>query len=198
MGKYSDHKEKWLGCELCELSQCRSKMVFARGSIPCDILFIGEGPGDSENVLGKPFVGPAGKLLDHIIDNSIPETFSYCITNLVCCLPRGEDGKIGAPPKSAVKACAPRLKEFVQIARPSGIVLVGDVAAKYITGQAMFSDMEDGSSVSWYPDMIHFAKIVHPAAILRMQGSQKGINSGLAVQRAILSIQDLVESIIPF
>lgn len=65
-------KERWkggCGSELC--GKPKNKIVLARGQVPCDVLFIGEAPGASENIVGKPFVGPAGKLLDEIIEKTI-------------------------------------------------------------------------------------------------------------------------------
>ncbi len=65
--KYQEYKKQWKGCKRCPLYKTRRKIVHCRGSLPCDIFFLGEAPGDSEDLLGKPFVGPAGKLLDRII-----------------------------------------------------------------------------------------------------------------------------------
>ena len=68
---YQSHCEKWqdgCGAEICELA---NKVVLCRGRLPCDVLFIGEAPGESENVIGLPFVGPAGKLLDKMIKKGI-------------------------------------------------------------------------------------------------------------------------------
>jgi uracil-DNA glycosylase len=63
-------------------------VVLARGRIPAPILLCGEAPGVSEDVLGSPFIGPAGKLLDHILARAIDGQFDYCLTNLVGCIPR--------------------------------------------------------------------------------------------------------------
>jgi len=118
--KYKQHREKWNDCEKCELCNQRGSVVLARGKIPCDLLFIGEAPGQSEDVLGVPFVGPAGKLLDSIIDQAtltgraeyspgsgkpVPnENFPrIAFTNLVSCIPKGEDGnKIQEPEKQHI------------------------------------------------------------------------------------------------
>jgi uracil-DNA glycosylase len=68
---WSAHVDDWKDCTRCPLHTVRSNVVLARGSIPCDILFVGEAPGRSEDALGKPFVGPAGILLDEMIEDAL-------------------------------------------------------------------------------------------------------------------------------
>jgi uracil-DNA glycosylase len=91
------HVNRWGDCQQCELHRVRHKVVLARGRVPCDVLFIGEAPGASEDVLGLPFVGPAGHMLDYIIERSIGEHnelrkekglpgLRVAMTNLVCCM----------------------------------------------------------------------------------------------------------------
>src|SRR5580698_7314382 len=128
---YQQHREQWINCQRCELHKQRTQVVLARGTIPAQILFIGEAPGQSEDVLGSPFKGPAGKLLDYIVANSIPSQYSYAMTNIVACIPRGDDGdKVALPPEESIKACAPRLVEFVNLCKPQLIICVGSLATK--------------------------------------------------------------------
>lgn len=157
MSKWLEHLEKWRECDLCPLSEGRFNIVLARGELPCDVMFIGEAPGASEDVLGRPFVGPAGKLLDDIIrEASGGSPPRYCMTNLVACIPLGEDGsKTKEPPKVAIDACRDRLNEFIEIAEPQEIVYVGKMAYKH-------GDYEG-------------VEITHPAAILRADESQKNL-----------------------
>ncbi len=179
MTKYQQHKQQWQACRKCSLCFRRSKVVFARGILPAPILFIGEAPGKSEDVIGKPFIGPAGKLLDRIIERAIDGQYDYVLTNLVCCIPKDSKGdKLGDPPDVSIKACAPRLREFAGLCKPELIVLVGKLPAK------------------WVPRLLKFGntrtvEIIHPAAILRMDVSQKG----LAVQRSIVRLSDAVDEI---
>lgn len=165
--------------------------MLARGTVPCDVLFVGEAPGASEDVIGRPFVGPAGHLLDEIIKNSVGSRYRVALTNLVGCIPRADpkdlqqlkvadkSGKID-PPEEAIRACAPRLREFVRMCRPSLIVCVGKLATKW----ASTSEDPTGSGC-------HRVDVVHPAAILRMDVSQKG----LAIQRATIAIADALKDI---
>jgi len=152
--------------------------VLLKGKIPCDILFIGEAPGVSEDSLGKPFIGPAGHLLDRIIKDSLPETTRLAFTNLVACIPIGEDGsKLKEPDKKSIRECRERLDEVISLCQPSAIVCVGKLPAKYLK-------KED------FPET-EIETITHPASIIRMDVSQKG----LAIQKAIIILQDLSEEI---
>lgn len=180
---YQKHRAKWINCKCCLLHKCRNRVVLARGMIPAPILFIGEAPGASEDVIGQPFVGPAGKLLDKIIEQGIDGQADYCITNLVGCIPKENGSKSGEPSEEAIRACRPRLNEFVQLCKPKVIVCVGKLAEKHAWGIGY--QLADEKVVS----------IIHPAAILRMDPSQKG----LAVQRSVVVLSDVVDSLdVPF
>ncbi len=181
MTPYQKHKKRWSNCKKCELHQHRKRVVLARGKIPCDVLFVGEAPGASEDVLGRPFVGPAGKLLDQIIERSLNGQWNYALTNLVACIPLDENGrKIGEPPLKCIKACALRLVDFCSLCKPRLVVAVGKLAKNEIH-ELFFSE-----------EVADWVSITHPAAILRMDISQRG----LAVRRCIVTISDAV--VIPF
>jgi uracil-DNA glycosylase family 4 len=124
------HHRSWLGCTRCLIGEQAKNHVLARGIIPCDILFIGEGPGANEDLLGWPFVGKSGGLLNSWINYSMRgRQYTYAITNLVCCRPtevRGGKTRNRPPATEEIRNCRPRLLEFVnEIAQPRGIVLVG-------------------------------------------------------------------------
>lgn len=191
MTRYESHKQRWGKCRLCSLCEGRSRVVLARGTIPCDVLFIGEAPGVSEDVIGQPFVGPAGQLLDKIIaqawdgkytspENRGWDTIDFAMTNLVACFPeeqkKTEDHQ---PPVESIKACAPRLREFVAMANPKLIVMVGALAQKWVP---QLLDRK------W---MAKTCSILHPAAILRAPLVQRG----LLVQRCIIALTTAVQGI---
>lgn len=171
---FAAHVAKWSTCELCPLHHTRTKVVIARGSVPCDVLFVGEAPGVSENVLGRPFVGPAGRLLDEMIASASPQSLKLAFTNLVGCIPL-DDKKTSEPSKESIKACAPRLLELTRMAKPKLIVLVGKLSVKYVS----------------VPKGCHKVEIIHPAAILRADISQQG----LAIQRCVVALADAFTSI---
>lgn len=171
--RFNEHKALWMDCEACPLCEKRRRVVLLRGKVPCDILFIGEAPGQSEDMLGKPFIGPAGKLLDQMIDAVFKPTVRWAMTNLVACIPLGEDGqKTEEPPKASIMACSERLKQVVMFCKPKLIVCVGKLAAKH-----------------WTSKEIPVITITHPAAVLRMDVTQRG----LAYQGCLVALRDGAE-----
>jgi len=147
-------------------------VVLARGRVPADILFVGEAPGASEDVVGSPFVGPAGRLLDHIVGLSLDGQHDYTMTNLVCCIPKDLGNAKGEPPKEAILACRTRLLDFIDICEPRLLVTVGLMAQKHAPV------VED----------VNRTGIIHPAAILRIDASQQS----LAIKRCVVAIEDAV------
>lgn len=182
MTPFQRHKRKWNNCKRCLLHKVRNCVVLARGMVPAPILFIGEAPGASEDVIGRPFVGPAGKLLDKMIEQSIDGQVDYCLTNLVACIPKEDGKKLAEPSEECIEACSGRLYELVRMCNPKGIVLVGRLADKHF---AVGPRTLDGYTIK------RVTSIIHPAAILRMDVSQRG----LAVQRCIVALEDVVEEI---
>lgn len=193
MTRFELHVSRWKDCTSCPLHEGRTHVVFARGSIPCDVLFIGEAPGVSEDALGQPFVGPAGKLLDGIIRQAIGDK-SYALTNLVGCYPKEEkDAGTNEPPNVAIKACSKRLKEFVRMCEPNLIVLVGKLAKRHVYGAAQFRLDDEAEQPEWIPEgkFLNFVELVHPAAILRGNIAQRG----LMLQRAVVTLSNAVDEI---
>lgn len=192
---YQLHRQQWANG--CGSDQCTiaSKVVLGRGVIPCDILFIGEAPGESEDSIGKPFCGPAGHLLDQIIARAMAEFEAVhgpllpttAFTNLVGCIPRQPDGdKATEPEPDQVNCCSNRLCQFASICRPTTVVLVGKLAAKYICGQ-------NSLGCDWLPDdkFLEFVQLVHPAAILRAPLAQKD----MMVRKTIVTLASAIKQI---
>jgi len=143
------------------------------------VLFIGEAPGASEDSLGTPFIGPAGKLLDEIIARaSYRMSLRIAFTNLIGCIPKEDGQKVTEPPEYAVKACKERLRELILIARPKICILVGKHAEKHrpVVGP------------EW---PMTFYGVQHPAFILRASIDQKG----LLVQRATVILHEAFKSL---
>lgn len=166
-------RTKWHNCSECELCNVRKNIVLAKGKIPCDVLFIGEAPGQAEDVHGIPFIGPAG----HKLDSYIAEAIANCgatelrlaFTNLVCCIPKEGGQKVGEPPKESIQACEPRLVEFIGLCKPRLIVCVGDLAEKY---------------AAW-GFAAGITSITHPAAIMRAEPVRKP----LMEQKVIVTLE---------
>ena len=171
------HVERWKDCTLCPLHKQRDRIVLAKGTVPCDILFCGEAPGASEDALGLPFVGPAGKRLDWLIEQAILSTVSLAYCNLTCCFPalakaRGDN----EPEREEILACRPRLDEFINVAQPRLIVCVGSLATEYVD----------------HSGTVPCADIVHPAATFHM----KAVQAQQVLQHAVVVLRNAVEDML--
>lgn len=132
------HWVKWNTCRDCVLG-CDAELrhhVFFKGTVPANILFIGEAPGFSENVSGIPFHNPqaAGWVFDAIVDMLIQclPSISWAVTNTVQCIPidNRDRRKTREPTFKEIESCSKRLVEFTRIVRPKMIVTMGRVADK--------------------------------------------------------------------
>ena len=188
---FKSHKAKWENCTRCDLCKTRKKVVFARGTIPCDVLFIGDSPGHSEDVIGKPFVGPAGKLLNAMLEDVV-KTYpgvTYAMTTLLGCIPIDNTGAKNHLEISEddVEKCLPKLREFIKLARPNGIITVGERAEYYVP--LIIESMPR----DFHPKQIE--SIHHPAFIMRSDISRRG----LLIQTTTVKIGDVFEEArIPF
>lgn len=176
MTKFQTHQAKWNNCTACPLCEGRRNVVLFRGHISCDVLYIGEAPGASEDVIGSPFVGPAGHLLDEIISKATgDQELRVGYTNLIACIPLGDDSnKVKEPSEESIRSCAPRLQEIVEISKPRLVVFVGKLPAKWF--HHCVSNRQGLPTVT----------ITHPAALLRMDGFQQG----LAIQQVVVTLRD--------
>jgi DNA polymerase len=185
MTPWQQFVERWKDCRACPLFESRQNIVLARGELPCDVLFVGEAPGQSEDVLGKPFVGPAGQLLDQIIDEAVSSNgrpIRLAWTNLVCCIPLDEHGsKTEAPSDVSIRTCSERLVEFVGIANPRLIVCVGALATDWLNSRKLRGIKFERS--------VEMIDIVHPAALLRANEVQKS----MGVRRSVVQIRNAVK-----
>lgn len=146
----------WLKCQDCKLGAWAHKHVLGRGETG-ELLFLGEAPGRSEELLGLPFVGPAGKLLDDALETVRGKKF---FANLLACRPSDKQGGPNrAPELKEVQACWGRVQETIRFASPKGIVLLGRVPA-------MFWEEMKGQEI--FPGPV--LKAMHPAALLRRGG----------------------------
>ncbi len=178
MTPFQTYCGKWAGCQRCFLHERRTKVVIARGRIPADIFFCGEAPGPSEDVLGQPFVGPAGHLLDRMVVDSGADQYRCCFGNLVCCIPLEEGStKFKDPPAEAIEACQPHLTELVKLVKPRLVVLLGTVAEKNFPRAA-------APKAAYLP-------LFHPAFLLRVEITQRA----LLIQRTTISLRDAVEDL---
>ncbi len=124
---------KHLGdCKRCELHKQRKHIVFGVGDPEAKLMFVGEGPGECEDEKGEPFVGPAGKLLDKMIDKMGLERKQVYIENIVKCRPPGNRN----PKPEECKACSTFLMRQIAVIKPKVIVALGRTAANRLLGKS--------------------------------------------------------------
>ncbi len=116
------------GCMKCELGRTRTNIVIERGSRNAPVMLVGEGPGEQEDRQGRPFVGPAGQLLDLLLSGLMFEEEDYYICNIVKCRPPNNR----VPSDEEAEKCLPFLRNQVALVKPRIIVCLGATALKHI------------------------------------------------------------------
>ena len=146
----------------CALADTRTHMVFGVGSKTAEVMFIGEGPGEQEDLQGVPFVGRAGQLLDEMLEIiDLDRKTNIYIANIVKCRPpQNRD-----PLNTEQDACINYLRNQVALIRPKIIVCLGRIAAMRIIKEDFKITREHGQ---WFErNGVHMMAMFHPAAILR-------------------------------
>ena len=150
-----------LNCTKCGLCETRHNVVFGVGPKNADVMFIGEGPGEQEDLKGEPFVGAAGKLLDDMLSIIDLNRENCYIANIVKCRPpRNRD-----PLETEQDACIGYLRNQVALIQPKIIVCLGRIAAMRIIRPDFRITREHGSWVE--KNGIWMSAIYHPSALLR-------------------------------
>lgn len=206
MSVWTEHVAKWQNCTRCALARQRGLICLARGDVPCDVLFVGEAPGASENALGVPFVGPAGQLLDRVIEQALGG-FALCSTcgrmryqsagDWTCkaghARANGYGGRSITTAYTNLVACFPAEAKGRGDNEPE----VEEVLAcrKRLDEFVELARPElvvfVGNMAEQWCNVPHSAasvKIVHPASVLRQPLVQKN----LAVQRAVVTLRNAV------
>ena len=161
-------KEIVLNCHLCELSKSRHKVVFGEGNERAKLMFVGEGPGATEDSTGRPFVGRAGELLTKMIENVLYISRSEVyIANIVKCRPPGNR----VPTPKEAMTCRPYLMKQIELISPKIIVTLGATAYRYLTSDDTSISRVRGSVI----DMGSYILIptFHPSYLLRNPSAKK-------------------------
>ncbi len=156
-------------CHGCPLYMNATQTVFGEGDVHARILMAGEQPGDQEDLQGRPFVGPAGKLLAAALEEAGIERDEVYITNAVKHFkwtPQGKRRLHGKPSSREVAACRPWLAAEIEAIGPEAIVCLGATAAQSLLGPAFRITRERGQILAsdWAPALV---ATYHPSAILR-------------------------------
>jgi uracil-DNA glycosylase family protein len=162
-------REAAAGCKACPLWKTGTQTVFGEGSPKAEVMFVGEQPGDQEDRVGKPFVGPAGKLLDKAMEEAgIDRSLAY-VTNVVKHFKWKGQGKRRIhqkPSWSEVAACFPWLEAELAVVKPRVLVCLGATAAQALLGRQFRVTQHRGEPVESGLAPVVIAT-VHPSSILR-------------------------------
>jgi len=154
-------------CKGCDLWKRGTQAVFGEGSVGAGAMFVGEQPGDQEDLQGRPFVGPAGKLLDKALQAAGIDRDDVYVTNAVKHFkwePRGKRRIHKKPNGMQIAACRPWFDEEAKVVHPKVIVCLGATAAQALLGRD-FKVTDRGKLISAGP--IPIVATVHPSSILR-------------------------------
>ena len=154
-------KSECLNCRRCQLCETRNNVVFGVGPENAEVLFIGEGPGEQEDLKGEPFVGRGGKLLDDMLELIDLDRTKIYIANMVKCRPP----KNRDPLETEQMACAEWLRRQIDLLQPKLIVCLGRISAMKFIKPDFRITKEHGQ---WFNvDGRRVMALYHPAALLR-------------------------------
>ena len=157
------------GCKACDLYRRGTQTVFGEGPTRAEVMFVGEQPGDAEDLAGRPFVGPAGKLLDRALEDAGIDRRVVYVTNVVKHFkwePRGKRRIHAKPNAGEIGACRPWLETEIALLKPRVLVCLGATAAQALLGKTFKVSQRRGEFVesSLAPQV---TATVHPSSILR-------------------------------
>ena len=177
------------GCKKCNLHKHKTNYVPGEGSIHPDIFFIGEGPGETEDKFGRPFIGKAGQILNRIIEKMGYSRETVFIGNLVKCRPPGNRD----PLKNEVEACIPYLKEQIDILKPKVLVCLGKVAFNNLMGTAFPISSVRGKcySLNGVPVIPTF----HPSYILHKRVKKEQVKAKWDIWNDMQCVLDLIKQL---
>src|SRR5213594_3117277 len=166
---WSAVREAAKDCEACHLYKRATQTVFGEGPKNAPMMLVGEQPGDSEDLAGKPFVGPAGKIMDRALEEAGIDRSQVYVTNAVKHFkwePRGKRRIHQKPNSREIAACRPWLEAELRLVKPKLVVVLGATAAQAIFGPSFRVTRERGKVLSskFAPRVL---ATVHPSSLLR-------------------------------
>lgn len=163
-------REETQTCRACPLNETRTEVVFGEGNPESPLVFVGEGPGAQEDRTGRPFVGPAGQLLDKILAGVELDRSKVYITNVVKCRPPGNRD----PEEGELEACRPILESQLARIKPRILVVLGNVPKRALLGpDAPGITRCRGFYYPWRPRTV-LVPFFHPSYLLRNESRHKG------------------------
>ena len=154
-------RDRCAHCRACGLSSVRTKSVFGVGPLDAEIMLVGEGPGQQEDLTGEPFVGAAGKLLDDMLSIIDLGRDNCYIANIVKCRPPGNRD----PMPQEQDACIGYLTEQIRLIHPKIIICLGRISAQRLIHESFRITREHGTWTE--QNGVWYTAIYHPSALLR-------------------------------
>jgi len=154
-------------CKKCSLHETKKNYVPGEGSLNPDILFIGEGPGETEDRFGRPFIGKAGQLLDKIINKMGYSRETVFIGNIIKCRPPNNRN----PLRNEIEACLPYLKNQIKILKPKVLVCLGKIALNNLLGEDYSITKVRGQTFEY--NKTPLIPTFHPAYILHQRSKEE-------------------------
>jgi uracil-DNA glycosylase family protein len=159
------------GCTACDLHKTGTQTVWGEGTATAEVMLVGEQPGDREDIEGRPFVGPAGRLLDSALESAGIDRSKVYVTNVVKHFkwePRGKRRIHKKPNAAEVTACKPWLEAEIERVDPHVVVALGATAAQALLGKDFRVTKQRGEFIEWpAPGGRIVTATVHPSSILR-------------------------------
>jgi uracil-DNA glycosylase family protein len=184
-------REAAAGCKACPLWESATQTVFGEGGAHADVVFVGEQPGDREDIEGHPFVGPAGQLLDKALEEVEIDRSQVYVTNVVKHFkwkPQGKRRIHQKPNWREIEACRPWLDAEVAVLKPRVLVCLGATAAQALLGRDFRVSRQRGELVD-SPLAPNAIATVHPSSILR------GENRELEYREFVRDLEKVAELI---
>jgi uracil-DNA glycosylase family protein len=183
-------REAVQGCRGCELYKNATQAVFGEGDTHADVVFVGEQPGDQEDTTGKPFVGPAGKLLDRALEEAGIDRSKTYVTNAVKHFKwklRGTRRIHQKPSWTEQMACRPWLEAEMAVLKPRVIVPLGATAGQSLLGKDFRVTRDRGRPLD--SDLAeHVVATIHPSAVLRADDREAEFEALVADLRVVAKL----------
>jgi len=172
--KLDELRAEAAGCRACPLWETATQTVFGEGSDSAEVMFVGEQPGDQEDKQGRPFVGPAGRVLDEALEGAGIDRATTYVTNAVKHFKweaRGKRRVHAKPTWSEQTACRPWLESELEVVRPRILVCLGATAAQSLLGKQFRVTKERGR---WLDSELaeYVTATIHPSLILRQRDDE--------------------------
>jgi len=183
-------------CRGCDLFQKGTQTVFGEGQPHAQVMFIGEQPGDQEDRAGKPFVGPAGRVLDEALDEVGIDRSRVYVTNAVKHFKwegRGKRRIHSKPNAREIRACRPWLDAELEDVEPRVIVVLGATAAQALLGSSFRVTQQRGRPLEDTGLAPYVVATVHPASILRAPGPESREAEGRAFIEDLRTVKRLLD-----